>query len=309
MTSRPVTADSLYDAYHERLKLRWLAGPHGAGRPVLEGEDTETSLIGHLNFIHPHRIQVIGHAELDYLHGLGKNSYEDTLALLFSGEIALVIIAEDQPPPRRMLELAEQKKIPLLGTPKGSERAIDHLSYYLTHVLAAKTVLHGVFMEVMGIGVLLTGKSSIGKSELALELITRGHRLIADDAPEFVRITPDILQGQCPEALRDFLEVRGLGVLNIRAMFGDTSVKRQKYLRLIVQLTEFQEPDEADRFTGSRRMERILEIDVPEIRLPVAPGRNLAVLVEAAARNHILYRNGYDAAKDFVDRQRNLMER
>lgn len=309
MTSRSVTADSLFDAYRERLGLRWLAGPRGTDRPLLPASDDEISLIGHLNFIHPHRIQVLGHSELEYLRNLGKNAYEDTLASLFSGSSVMVVVADDQPPPRRMLELAHEKRIPLLGTSQSSERVIDHLNYYLTHILAAKVVLHGVFLDVLGIGVLLTGESAIGKSELALELITRGHRLIADDAPEFVRIAPDILQGQCPAVLRDFLEVRGLGILNVRAMFGDTSIKREKYLRLIVRLTDVQEPESVDRLTGSRRMERILDVDIPEVRLAVAPGRNLAVLVEAAVRNHILYHNGYDAADDFIQRQRELMER
>lgn len=309
MATPPVTADSLFDAYRERLSLRWLAGRRGTRKPLLPAEhEPQLSLIGHLNFIHPHRIQVLGASELDYLHGLGKNSYEDALTMLFSGESAMVIMAEEQPPPRRMLDLARKTGLPLLGSPLGSERVIDHLNYYLTHVLADKVTLHGVFMEVMGIGVLLTGEAAIGKSELALELITRGHRLVADDAPEFVRIAPDILQGQCPEVLRDFLEVRGLGVLDIRAMFGDAAVKREKYLRLIVHLTSADELVEADRLTGSRRTTQILDVEVSEIRLPVAPGRNLAVLVEAAARNHILYRNGYDAAEAFVCRQRDCID-
>lgn len=310
MTTPPVTADSLFDAYRERLSLRWLVGSRGQSRLLLPNEpEPQVSLIGHLNFIHPHRIQVIGASELEYLHGLGKNSYEDALQALFSGDSAVAILTDDQPPPKRMLELARKTGTPLLGTPFGSERVIDHLNYYLTHVLADKITLHGVFMEVMGIGVLLTGDSAVGKSELALELITRGHRLVADDAPEFVRIAPDILQGHCPEVLRDFLEVRGLGVLDIRAMFGDAAVKRKKYLRLIVRLTAHTTPAEVDRLTGSRRTRRLLDVDVPEIQLPVAPGRNLAVLVEAAARNHILYHNGYDAAEAFIQRQRDFIDR
>ncbi len=305
----PVSADSLFDAYRERLGLRWLGGRRGTGRALLPPEaEAQISLIGHLNFIHPHRIQVLGTSELEYLHGLGKNSFQDALASLFSGASAMVIVTEDQPPPRRMLDLSRKSGIPLLGSTTSSERVIDHLNYFLNHILAEKTTLHGVFMEVMGIGVLLTGDAAVGKSELALELITRGHRLVADDAPEFVRIAPDILQGHCPEVLRDFLEVRGLGILDIRAMFGDAAVKRQKYLRLIVCLTEADRLKDIDRLSGTWRTRKLLDVDIPEIYLPVAPGRNLAVLVEAAARNYILYHNGYDAAEAFVRRQRDFIE-
>lgn len=310
MGPAPVTADGLFDLYHERLQLRWLAGKRGSQRSLLpEPGDAQTSLIGHLNFIHPHRIQVLGASEFEYLHSLGKNSYEDALANLFSGQSAMVVLTEEQPPPRRMLALADKSDIPLLTSTLGTERLIDHLNYYLTNVLADKIVVHGVFMDVMGTGVLLTGESAVGKSELALELITRGHRLVADDAPEFVRVAPDTLQGHCPDVLRDFLEVRGLGILNIRAMFGDSAVKHKKFLRLIVHLTGADNAafKSIDRLTGSRHSRRILDVDVPEIDLPVAPGRNLAVLVEAAARNHILYHNGYDAAEEFIQRQQRFL--
>ncbi len=158
----------------------------------------------------------------------------------------------------------------------------------------------------MGIGVLLTGDSGIGKSELALELISRGHRLIADDAPEFIRVGPGVITGLCPPLLDGFLEVRGLGVLNIRAMFGDRVIKRNKYLRLVIHLEEIN--DEAyrtmDRLYGQRIMKTILGEEVPQVTLPVAPGRNLAVLVESAALNQRLIIQGYDAASDFAARSR-----
>jgi HPr kinase/phosphorylase len=163
-------------------------------------------------------------------------------------------------------------------------------------------------MEVMGTGVLITGPSSIGKSELALELLSRGHRLIADDATEFARRAPDILNGTCPEMLRDFLEVRGLGILNVRAMFGDSAIKRNRNLRLIVKLQEMEEAEEMDRLHGSKRMHNIQEVEIPEITLPVGPGRNLAVLLEAAVRNHILNTKGYDASQAFIERQKRRLE-
>jgi len=174
-----------------------------------------------------------------------------------------------------------------------------------TPITVERLTLHGVFMEVMGAGVLLSGSSGVGKSELALELITRGHRLIADDAPIFSRMDPNSLVGNCPDLLRDFLEVRGLGLLNIRAMFGDSSIKEARFLQLIVHLEHMDEMElkEIDRLYGSHQIRTFLEVEIPQITIPIAPGRNLAVLVEAAVRDHLLRRNGYNAALDFIERQ------
>ncbi len=306
----PVTVRTLIDSYQRRLGLRWWAGRAGIDRALLPAGTTRSrlSLVGHLNFIHPHRVQVLGASELEYLQALGKNSFEDALGRLFSGESATVMVADGLEAPKELIRAADQSGVPLLGTSMASDRLVDHLDYYLTSLLADRLVVPGVFMDVMGIGVLLTGKSSVGKSELALELITRGHRLVADDAPEFSRVAPETLRGSCPELLHDFLEVRGLGILNVRAMFGDSAIKETKNLRLIVNLTD-RAPDDMDRLEGSRRSRTLLDVEIPEICLPVAPGRNLAVLVEAAVRNHMLFYNGYDPAADFIDRQHKMLAR
>lgn len=309
MTS--VTAQTLFDAYHDRLGLRWLTAARGEALPILmEGQPAEgASLIGRLNIVHPYRIQVIGDAELTYLQGLGANSHHDLLAHLFGGDSAMVLIASGLKPPADLVAYAARTATPLLAAALPSDKLIGYLGYYLSTLLADRITVHGVFLDVMGIGVLLTGESAVGKSELALELLTRGHRLVADDAPEFNRIGPDTLRGHCPELLRDFLEVRGLGILNIRAMFGDNAVKQSKDLRLIVHLQPVDKPGLAaiDRLRGTRRTRRLLDVEVPEVEIPVAPGRNLAVLVEAAARNHILYHRGYDAAEEFIARQQLLI--
>ena len=177
-----------------------------------------------------------------------------------------------------------------------------------SRALAPQTTLHGVFMEIYSIGVLITGESGAGKSELALELITRGHRLVADDAPEFTQIAPDVIDGTCPAMLQDMLEVRGLGVMNIRQMFGDTAVKRNKYLRLIVNLIPPRpDKDPMARLTGEAGAQRVLDLDVPVFHLPVAPGRNLAVMTEAAVRLHILRSKGEDPAAAFLARHSQLL--
>lgn len=306
-----ITAQQLFDACHARLELEWLLQPKADSVtivPLPQGADTR-SLVGHLNFIHPHRIQVLGPPEVSYLESLGKNSHLDSLKQLFSNETALVILSDAQGSSEEMMQLAREQHVPMLRSTLSSTKLIRELGFYLHNRLAESRIEHGVFMDVLGIGVLLTGESAIGKSELALELLTRGHRLIADDAPMFIRTTPGTLVGHCPEVLHNFLEVRGLGILNVRAMFGDSSVKRSMELQLIVHLAPV-EPEllqQLDRLKGTRRKRRILEVEIDEVEIPVAPGRNLAVLVEAAARNHLFYTNGYDSALEFISRQQELM--
>ena len=312
MPAPAVTVNTLFEGYRERLGLEWLTNKSGAERSIIP-EDTNAasvSYIGHLNFIHPHRIQVLGKSELDYLKNLGKNTLSDSLDHLFSRNAIMVIIASGLKPPKELVHAAEKNHTALFTSTLPGNKLISHLNYFLDKLLAEKLAVHGVLMDVAGIGVLLTGESAVGKSELALELITRGHRLIADDVPELTRVSPNTLRGSCPELLRDFLEVRGLGILNIRAMFGDSAIKLTKNLRLIIHLvpTDRLKPAEIDRLQGCRKQRLLLEVEIPEIQLPVAPGRNLAVLIEAAARNHILYYNGYNAAEDFIERQRRKLE-
>lgn len=322
----------LFDFHREKLALEWVAGQSGGARPINVYKPSPATsfsapsslatssrtpenkaLVGRLNLIYPNLIQVVGMSEMSYLVGLGKNSHEDALRQLFEGKPAVVIMTDkEHASPALSAELvhyAERSDTPLFISRLSSDAIINHLHYYLTNLLADKVVLHGVFMEVLGIGVLLTGDSGVGKSELALELVSRGNRLIADDSPEFSCIAPDTLNGTCPALLRDFLEVRGLGVLNIRAMFGDSAIKNNKYLRLIIHLKRMgdEEVRNLDRLQGNHSTCRILEVDVPQTSLPVAPGRNLAVLVEGAVRNHILSFSGYSAANDFAERQRQYM--
>lgn len=311
MHATTITVQDLFQHYRERLSLEWLAGESGANNPLIPPDYDPDGLLlaGPLNLIHPYCIQVLGESEMSYLKNLGKNSFDDALAKLFEGCSTLIIIGEGLAPLKAMRERAEKRKTPLLGSQLSSGQIIEHLDYYLTNLLAERIVIHGVFMDVLGVGVLLSGESAVGKSELALELITRGHQLIADDAPEFTRVSPDILRGNCPEVLRDFLEVRGLGLINISAMFGEGAIKHSEELQLILHLSRVSEDRlfQLDRLKGSRQMRRVLDVDIPEFLLPVAPGRNLAVLVEAAVRNFILYNNGYDVLDDFTTRQQRLM--
>ena len=230
---------------------------------------------------------------------------------LFQQSSQLIIIADDVIPGRELVELATQTSTPLFTSPLPCRRLINSIGQYLTRRLSDTLTIHGGLMEVLGTGVLITGESSVGKSELELELITRGHKLVADDAPEFRRIAHNIIEGSCPTLLRDFLEVRGLGVINIRRMYGHASTRHQKILRFIVRLEIMDEAhpfDESSRLNQSERIRDVLGVEISELTIPVAPGRNLAVLVEAAVRNYQLKKSGYDSVQDFETSQRQLME-
>jgi len=309
--NRVQSLQGLVEHMGPRLRLRWLTPPPARAQPLLEDSDRDgrgkaaQSLVGSLNCIHPNRLQVLGIPEIAHLADLSAPAYRDTVERLFAARPAAVIFAQDIEPEPAFFELARSTGTPLLASSERDEEIVGRLQHFLTHALAERTVVHGVFLAVLGLGLLLVGDAGIGKSELALEMIARGHRLIADDSPEFARIAPETLQGSCPPLLRDFLEVRGLGVLNVRAMFGEGALQQRESLNLIVNMRSFSNEELAriDRLRGSLSSRNILGVAIPEITLPVAPGRNLAVLLETAARNQILRIRGYDASVDLIDRQ------
>ena len=311
-----LSARQLFDAVGERLALRWVAGMRGENRGFEPGatQSRRPSLVGYLNIIYPNKVQIIGTEELNYLDGLDSRQRWETVEKIIAYQPTAVLVTKDQAIPADLRQAAEESQTPLWSSPKRGHELLTYLQYHLARSLARQLTLHGVLMEVYSIGVLITGESGTGKSELALELITRGHRLVADDAPEFTQIAPDVIDGSCPEMLQDLLEVRGLGILNVREMFGHTAVKPSKYLRLIVHLmvTPRSQPIEQgglERIFGDNSYREILDTKVPQTTIPVAPGRNLAVLVEAAVRNHVLKTKGIDPAQTFLDRQAHQMRR
>lgn len=306
------TPQSILDALSEELNISVWSGAEYMQKAFSHYgfSDDSATLVGFFNVIHSNQAHVIGRAELNYLQNLKPDDRAVVYRNLFeSDDTVVVIFTDDLKPSDELNAVAVQYKVPLFCSSVSSNDVITHLRYFLAHELSDRIILHGVFMEIISMGVLLTGESGLGKSELALELVTRGHRLIADDAPEFTRIAPDIVLGSCPPILRDFLEVRGLGVLNIREMYGDSSIKSSKYLRLILHLTPMHSLSKAkDRLSSTLQMKEVLGLDIPVMELPVAPGRNLAVMAEAAVRNHLLSVKGYDAADIFIQRQRKYIE-
>src|SRR6478736_5643398 len=301
-----LTARELFDKVSARLSLRWVAGQQGENRAIVpaEKQSRRPSLAGYLNTIYPNKIQIIGTEELAWLDGLDSRQRWEMIQKIVGFQPTAIVVTKDQTVPSDLRDAANETATPVWLSSQRGHELLTYLQYHLVRMLARRVTLHGVLMEVYSIGVLITGESGSGKSELALELITRGHRLVADDAPEFTQIAPDVIDGSCPEMLQDLLEVRGLGVLNVREMFGQTAVKPSKYLRLIVHL----KPQKLDapgdgmaRLTGDVGYREVLDVQIPCITIPVAPGRNIAVLAEAAVRSHMLKTKGFDPAQTFID--------
>lgn len=305
-----VNVAQLHEDNREALSLAWLAG-RDASVAVRRDAAASAALIGHLNLTHPNSIQVLGAYEAAMLAGGDAAARADFSTRLFVASPTAVILADGVGPTRELIDGAERTHTPLFTTPVPAPRVIEKLSRYLAKALAETTERHGVLMDVLGLGVLITGDSGVGKSELGLELISRGHGLVADDVVEISRIAINTLEGRCPPLLRDFLEVRGLGLLDVRTIFGETAVRPKMKLKLIAHLEKpaqgQREPTE--RLPLAELSEEILGVTVRKVVIPVAAGRNLAVLLEAAVRNYILQLRGIDSMTQFMVRQRREIER
>ncbi len=297
-----LTVQDLVNDHAGKHGFTWIAGRDAETRQIPDIGVAAADLIGHLNLIHPSRIQVFGAEELAYYTRVDPKRRLHQLEDLVTGGVPAILIAESKEAPDDLRDFCETQQIPLLSTPLGAAELIDMLRVYLGKRLAPRTTMHGVFMDVLGLGVLITGESGLGKSELALELISRGHGLVADDAVELSRTAPHMIEGQCPPLLQNLLEVRGLGLLDIRTIFGETSVRRKMKLKLLVHLIR-STPDSFERLPTQDLTDDVLGVPIRRVMLQVAAGRNLAVLVEAAVRNTILTLRGIDTMGDFIERQ------
>ncbi|HXZ95810.1 MAG TPA: HPr(Ser) kinase/phosphatase [Burkholderiales bacterium] len=306
-----VSAAQLFQDNCDRLVLSWIAGDSNRSLSSDDINRSSKGVVGHLNFIHPNWLQVLDGAEIQYLSKLDPPSLQRALQSLSANLPFCFIIAGNAAVPPALQTLAEEQQIPLIRSAQSSLQLMNVLRVYLSKVLAESINLHGVFLDVLGMGVLLTGESGVGKSELALELISRGHGLVADDSVEFYLIAPETLEGRCPPLLKDYLEVRGLGVLNIRTIFGETAVRPKMNLKLIAHL----ERPKGSQIPGLERLplgasfDNVLGVKIRKVTIPVAEGRNLAVLVEAAVRNYILQLRGIDSTKEFIQRHDQMMDK
>ncbi|MFT0545690.1 HPr(Ser) kinase/phosphatase [Allopusillimonas ginsengisoli] len=297
-----LTIQELVSDNADKIPFIWIAGQTAAHRLIPDLGMSAADLVGHLNLIHPSRIQVFGREELSYYERFDAKRRIHHMDDLVAGGVPALLLAEGIRPPDDLIQFCDEQQIPLLSTAIDAAQLIDLLRIYLGKRLAPRTTAHGVFMDVLGVGVLITGESGLGKSELALELISRGHGLVADDAVELSRTAPNVIEGQCPALLQNLLEVRGLGLLDIRTIFGETSVRRKMNLKLIVHLIR-STPEAFERLPVQDQTDDILGIPIRRVMLQVAAGRNLAVLVEAAVRNTILALRGIDTMGDFIERQ------
>ncbi len=310
--STALTAGNVIESHSNRLQLQWLAGENGSDRS-LEAPDARWSgmaLVGYLNTVHANRVQIIGPEELDYLNQLDKQHRVSTVSKIFHhARTALIVVSNGLQVPDNLLDIANTSSMPLIVSQLPAPELIYHLQFYLARALSPKSSMHGVLLSVMGHGVLLTGESGIGKSELALELISKGHHLVADDAVTLRRTSPEHLEGYCDPRFSHFLEVRGLGILNINEMFGKAATRLSKRIELLVNLQRMdaQLISKMDRLHQQQNTRDILGITIPEVTVPVTPGRNLSVMIEAAVRNQILVTRGYNAVEDFISIQQDAI--
>ena len=304
----PVSA--LVEAGAEPLRLKLAAGERGLDHIITLARVQRPGLAvsGYTDYIRYVRVQIMGGSELGFLGRMSRARREAAVATLVRARISCFVVTKGLQPPVELLEQAEKRGIPVLTTPLESTPFIKALSAFLEERLALRLHLHSVLLDVFGLGVLIVGESGIGKSECALDLIDRGHRLIADDVVEIKRIG-DGLIGASPDLTRYHMELRGLGVLNIKDLYGVSSVRMSQRIELVVSLERWETGREYDRLGLRDEQFMILGIEVPLVRMPVAPGRNIAILVEVASRNRLLKDRGYDAARRFAERVDELIEK
>ena len=300
----PMTIQEFVDSQQGHTGLHWVAGRSGASRTVGEPDRNTVDQVGYLNLIHPRRLSVFGPDEIAYFNRLDPQHRNQLQDELFAARPPALIVTNGAIGPASLVERCEAEGQPLLGTEMAGGRVIESLRYFLSKNTADSTSMHGVLMDVLGMGVLISGDSGLGKSELALELISRGHGLVADDVVEIDRIGPNSLEGRCPALLQGLLEVRGLGLLDIKTVFGETAVRRKMRLKLIVHLVRRSTMEDLyERLPLQELTQDILGIPVRKVAIPVAAGRNLAVLTEAAVRATVLSLRGIDTTREFVQRQ------
>ncbi|MDO9402360.1 MAG: HPr(Ser) kinase/phosphatase [Polaromonas sp.] len=309
-----VSADVLFEDHRAALKWEWVAGLGASERRfdevAVRAARSGADLVGYLNYIHPYRVQTLGEREIAYLSAGSPDDCARRISRIVTLEPPVLIIADGQVAPDTLLSMCERAQIPMFATRESAAFVIDVLRAYLSKHFAERTSMHGVFMDILGVGLMITGESGLGKSELGLELISRGHGLVADDAVDLYRINQTTIEGRCPELLQNLLEVRGIGLLDIKAIFGETAVRRKMRLKLIVHLVRRETLErEYERIPYEPLTQDVLGIPVRKVVIQVVAGRNIAVLVEAAVRNVILQLRGINTYQEFVERHRQAMER
>ena len=309
-----ISAEALFEEFRASLHWEWIAGHAHPERhfddAAIRDARSAADLVGYLNYIHPNRVQIVGRREVAYLNEPSAEVTERRISRIVTLDPPVQIVADAQLPPDSLVALCDRADIPLFVTQESAGHVIDIVRDYVGQHFAERTSRHGVFMDILGLGVLLTGESGLGKSELGLELISRGHGLVADDAVDLYRVSQTAIEGRCPDLLMNLLEVRGIGLLDIKAIFGETAVRRKMRLKLIVHLVRQATMDrDFERLPYEPLTEDILDVPVRKTVIAVDAGRNLAVLVEAAVRNTILQLRGIDTYAEFIERHHKAMNK
>lgn len=290
------------DEEHQ-LHLTLLAGEAGLAKKITipRIQKPGLALTGDIANLHTGRIQVLGPSELRYLNGLTPAIRKRIIDRIGRVDIACFVVTEQAPIPSPLQSICETAAIPLFQTSLLTSTFINRVTRFLEDRLTASTVLHGVLMDVFGVGVLIIGKSGIGKSECALDLILRGHRLVADDIVNIKKRPPATLYGMGSEIIKYHMEIRGLGIINIRDLFGIAAIRDRKLIEMVCELAEWDPRAEYDRLGVDEKKYTLLDVHVPFIQIPVRPGRNLTTIIEVAARNHLLKMGGHYSAREFQE--------
>jgi HPr kinase/phosphorylase len=298
------TVRDLYEAKALALGLRLAGGANGLPNPITSHriQKLGLALSGYTDYVHPGMVQFLGKTEISYLEKLSKEERSAAVKKVFEERLCCIIVTAGLTPPREVLERSREFSVPVLCTEAITSRAIDELASYLDQKLAPSTTIHGVLVEVFGLGVLITGDSGIGKSECALDLILRGHSLVTDDLVFIRQLGSERLIGSGPDDLRFHMELRGLGIINIKDLFGISAVSPHKEINLVVELMPWREDEHYDRVGLEERHYKLLDLSLPLIQMPVASGRNIASLVEVAVRIHMLKKQGFEPASEFLSR-------
>ncbi|HYD42293.1 MAG TPA: HPr(Ser) kinase/phosphatase [Anaeromyxobacter sp.] len=299
-----IRVGALLDDKKFDLRLTLLAGKQGLSRRISASRIQKPGLVlaGFTEYLHKERVQVFGNTEMSYLATLSPDRAARVIHDFFAQDVACLVVTKGLEVPPALVAAADEAGVPLLRTTHLSSTFIEAVQTCLEDVLTAQTSMHGVLLDVFGVGILLLGKSGIGKSEIALDLVMRGHRLVADDIVDVRRRTADSVVGAGSEIIKHHMEIRGLGIINIKDLFGVASIRERKKIEIVLELVEWDPSVEYDRLGVEDRKFRILDVEIPMLIVPVRPGRNMTTIVEVAARNHLLKLQGHHSAREFQDK-------
>jgi HPr kinase/phosphorylase len=299
-----IRVGALLDDNKFDLRLSLMAGRQGLSRRISSSRIQKPGLVlaGFTEYLHKERVQVFGNTEMSYLATLPRERAVDVLRKFFAQDVACLVVTKGLDIPPELAAAAEDTGVPILRTSHLSSNFIESVQNYLEDILTAQTSMHGVLLDVFGVGILLLGKSGIGKSEIALDLVMRGHRLVADDIVDVKRRSPDAVLGAGSEIIKHHMEIRGLGIINIKDLFGVASIRERKRIEIVLELVEWDPNVEYDRLGVEEKKFRILDVEIPMLIVPVRPGRNMTTIVEVAARNHLLKLQGHHSAREFQER-------